>query len=984
MAYRPELSSMDKDTILFLRKNRIGLAFHWDFYARNKSIISKIFLNDVPILTLYKCDTTPGLASWVDFTKAVAAGQYDNVKSTYHFDDQTKTATIIRDYAQNCCDAAFSKGNYLASAINGLIIPQVEYIDAEGYRYSIGHNDGTESYVLHERLNAGGNSNKAITVAQGSIVNKTLGFENRHLMEDLKLTFNGSTPENTIVTLNSQLVPVVQDNVDQSVGWIRQGLKMTSYMNNDFTKNADYSVKTPVEIVNEEVRSETEFTPEDKLYNLEPRSNLRYFYNNVKSHVFCVNPTTGELKRIKNINSNNWDILELPKLTFEIDGDNLNPVDIGEIAVFPIHDSTETTNVLIAMNVGRFRDYTDPETGAETKYARKYAYSIDNGDTWTTVDYETAFGLANAIVIPVFFPTVNALYAISSSDDYKSFNRTVDGISWRGVADDTSIIGSIKASTNADIRSKVLVGFGEGSFITLKNAIEETSEYNTVRKYGPRTVLDYIYKTSHYGDISSYNDSVFVYGDNQELYVHDDTHGWIPLTEDDGTTLTLGEYIAHYEGDSILSLPTFVDIRLVGSYFINAAKYYTLQSYEHRPISTSNEQNHVNINIWSLRLDDGSSPKMTIDSNTYRISQTSESTIPAVNQEPSDNTPWYAIAPSNPVYIGGVYVGTVNPTNSYLSGEVESGIEILKSKNLLSTMVLDGAIPDIDPVDIGESYKTVYKSKNVDLDDSYGYLMHDVLYDGKKHLLFVGDWRDSEAGAGLNPILFDYRLSGDINFHYDIRLKAYRWNGVKCTQQIKARYITDPGSGSDVASCERAPIKIGFPIDINPNAFMLLYNGIPILDGSAYVNPNDSKEIICENLQRYKVMQNYLNPIQYTKNVRDYIYSDFSVITFSSIDSDKEVHMFCDRGSTEYYGKTCRVQFHTDIAGDLVLFNGIDHEYIINSKSKRKIEYIISRHGLSEAVYANSPYNHIGNYNIRADVPRNIVRVQMCLIPKTL
>ena len=217
---------------------------------------------------------------------------------------------------------------------------------------------------------------------------------------------------------------------------------------------------------------------------------------------------------------------------------------------------------------------------------------------------------------------------------------------------------------------------------------------------------------------------------------------------------------------------------------------------------------------------------------------------------------------------------------------------------------------------------------------------------------------------------------------YDLRVKAYRWSGVNCTSQIKARYITDPNIDQNVASCQRAPLKIGFPLEINPNAFMLLYNGIPILDGSAYVNPDDPTEICCENIQRLKIMSEYTDPIQYVEALREFVYSDFTLINFTSVNPDKEVHMFCDRGSSEYYGKTCRVQFHTDIAGDLVLFNGIDHEYLINSKSKRKIEYIISRHGLSEAAYNQSPDGQIGKYNIKTDVPRNIIRVQFCLLPK--
>ncbi|MBO4735054.1 MAG: hypothetical protein J5614_01535, partial [Paludibacteraceae bacterium] len=128
MAYRPELSSMDKDTILFIRKNRVGLAFHWDFYKKNLSLISKLFINDPPVYTLYKAGTNPGIASWVIYNKAIINGQYANIRPDYLFDDQTKNVTMLRDYSQKCCDDAFRKGNYLATTIPNLVIPYTEYI----------------------------------------------------------------------------------------------------------------------------------------------------------------------------------------------------------------------------------------------------------------------------------------------------------------------------------------------------------------------------------------------------------------------------------------------------------------------------------------------------------------------------------------------------------------------------------------------------------------------------------------------------------------------------------------------------------------------------------------------------------------------------------------------------------------------------------------------------------------------------------------
>ena len=973
MAYRPELSSMDKDTILFIRKNRVGLAFHWDFYKKNLSLISKLFVNDPPVYTLYKAGTNPGLASWVIYNKAIINGQYSNIKPRYLFNDQTKKVTILRDYDQKCCDDAFAKGNYLATTIPNLVIPYTEYIDADGFRYSIGINDGTMTYVLHERLNAGGSDDKPIKIEQGSIVNKTLGFENRHLMEDIKLTFKDSTPENTIVSLNSQILPVVIDNVNRSVGWIRQGLRSTSYMNNDFTKTADYSVKTPVELVNEEVRYGNSDDAQDHMLGLEPISPFRFFYNNVKTHLFGFNLSTNVLKRTSNVNSNVWDELTLPNLTTKVMNSDDSETDVAsEVVVFPIHDESKTSNILIAMDVGRFVDTDDYH------FIRKYAYSTDDGDTWTTVTYNSAFGVDNVTIVPVFFPSVNALYVISSADDYTSFIKTVDGIRWTAVDDGTTITGKIVATTNQDIRNKVLIGYGNDQIVKMVDIFSGNLSYDAKVKIGVTTIADYIYLTSHFGDISTYNDSVFVYGSDLELYVKDDERDWLPLKDSDGTTLTLTEYISNCENCNGVTIPTFLDIRLTGSYFVNSTKYYTLQSYEKRKTDDADENYHTNINIWSISLDQ-SGNFMALGQNTYHSNFTSDNKISSVNQTGESKN---SLAPFNPICIGGVYVGFVNATSAYNSGDVESGVNTLRTKNLLSTLELDGSDVSINAIEAGECYKYVFENKNVDVERSYGYLMHYALFDGKKHIIFVGDYKSDEVDSELTPVLFDYRLNGDINFHYDMRVKAYRWHGVKCTQQIRARYITDPDSAMDVASCPRAPTKIGFPIKINPNAFLLLYNGIPILDGSAYVNPENPTEIICENLQRYRVMQEYLNPIQYVKNMREFIYNDFTVINFTAENDEKEVYMFCDRGSSSYYGKTCRVHFHSDIAGDLVVFNGLDHEYIINHKSKRDIEYIISRHGLSEAVYTNSPYNHIGLYNIRTDVPRNIVRIQMALIDK--
>lgn len=222
-----------------------------------------------------------------------------------------------------------------------------------------------------------------------------------------------------------------------------------------------------------------------------------------------------------------------------------------------------------------------------------------------------------------------------------------------------------------------------------------------------------------------------------------------------------------------------------------------------------------------------------------------------------------------------------------------------------------------------------------------------------------------------------YTIPNKRIYHYDLRVKAYKWIGINATQQLRAEYIVWDQDSKAVGATKVKPLRIGFPINLNPNACMLLYNGLPILNDSAYVNPENPREMCIENPELYKALQRYTNPIQFFKNRRDYIHTDFAVINFEASDPTKTCYMFKDKGFVSHAGKECYVDFHSDIMGDCILFNGVDHEYIITGK--KSIKYIISRYGLHEAIYPRQRYMFIGNYNIRTDIARDVYRIQFVI-----
>lgn len=991
MALRPELSSMDKDTILFIRKNRIGLAYHWDFYKKNKSLISKKFLNDPPFKVLYKVGEDNGSENWVDFDLSLEAGRYNGASTQYTVDEVSQETIVTRDYEQDCCDKSFAAGNYLASQMN-MHIPCANYIDAEGYEYTIGLNDGIETYVMTKRFNAGGTENNSIVISQGSMENKSLSFQYRHLMEDLKLNFKEDVPKNVIVSLNSQIAPLVQDNANQHVGWIKGGLNMLSHMNNSFTRDKNLFISDPLIVSSEPAISNIKFKG--------------YFMSNKDNVVFGVSDSG--IYRCTNLGNIGWTKCTTPELYLKYDktDSEVEPEDVTSenIIVLPILDRSKLTNKIIAFDI---QDTIEDDDNYE--YKRRYSVSDDNGVTWQYYDCDELLGSYDK-AFPVFLPNVDGIYLTTESDGYKTLKHSVNGTAWDNVSAN---------EINGYIKIKSFVG-------TDKNFIDEYADIN------PENVPDvynWVYRVMYAGKFENYTPNTFkcgktlyikgvdgkwsplLYGENSYSFVYGDdvvNNGLIKSWDLDkflcfvtygnetaidpssgGHITGFSAYVDNWEGVEDASVTRKLKVFYGFADKSNYSEAEKTSSYaEFKIVLTDGDGDYVNDKVYVIE------PITLTDSNVVKLANLKQ-VWKDDGVEGHENNPQIKyggffryrdmnIALTNIMY--NMYNGTENELYSQI------GISSIADEDIHPDKIRDVENTVTTTVDWSAASSAKHETVVGGSSTLFGDFKYtDILFNGNNTILIFGD-RFVETGTGqdytdlsstpLGSFGYNYRLEVNAMHHYGIRLKAYRWSGVNMTQQIKARYITDPSSEINVSSSAEVPTKIGFPININPNAFMLIYNGLPIIDDSVYVNPENPKEIICENLYRYKIMQQYINPIQFIKDKREWIYNDFAVINFSAEDPTKECFMFLDKGISSYYGKRCMVDFHSDIRGDLVLFNGIDHEFIINPRTKRKITYIMSRYGLQEAVFENSPYNHIGVYNIRSDIPRNIYRIQFCLKDK--
>ena len=222
-----------------------------------------------------------------------------------------------------------------------------------------------------------------------------------------------------------------------------------------------------------------------------------------------------------------------------------------------------------------------------------------------------------------------------------------------------------------------------------------------------------------------------------------------------------------------------------------------------------------------------------------------------------------------------------------------------------------------------------------------------------------------------NENYYNIRLPKKKDYRYAFRPRIYKWKDINISEPIQPTVIS-PYLGNNK---HKKLLSIRFPTKINKNAYILVYNGIPLFFNNR-VNPKDDHEILLDDLDLYRAILKYSNPISVHKDT-SYESHNFTLINASTDNLSKEVYLYLDRANVEYRGKEIVARFSAPIYGECILLNGIDHEYII--EDPHTIKYIPSRFGISEKI---DELNDVGTYNMEVAKEHVVCKLQFILKDK--
>jgi hypothetical protein len=877
MEYRLDLTTMDKDTILFVRKNQYALAYAWSFYQNATSFISKRFTENPPQAIYFKAGE--GFDSWVDYKLAVEDGKY---------------AGILDPVA--ACERAYQNGNRLVSQMN-VNIPNTRYIDANGYEYYIPLNDGSEAPAYREKISSGNTNTDDIQLEQCSVYNLSLPFEKRHLMDDLKLTFKeAGLRENSITTFNMLTVPLIFEDDDAKVAYIRNALRMATISALD-SDSTEFSLPlSPVVGNTSKYIHHGELDVEAKKYN-------RFFlaYGNLYKL-----SSDNAFHKASDLITLQWNEITIPPLLSAVITQGSDPRTDAELAMeYPISKLIVFPGPVKDMLIAY--DSRAVENNAPFSY-NQYAISMDSGQTWVKHYYTQIQGdVQRFFYMPFPKKLDKVVIGVIDSENSVTFYESADAITWTQIQNTTDFLSDVSSSTN------------------------ELGYYDNLFKK-----------------------NLFKFQDDVTVYV--DSVGQMQVKDSDGTWRVLTTL-------STIEAKIRVDFnnRVLQNAEITSEEYNYVYHYDQ---DTRLMQVGYSALCWGLASQQANGPEPSYDrrrtiavyreTGTFYVVDASNYTNASYTHKTIEDVMVDTNQP-DPDSVFGNYMVHFNPDHVYYIdgkwvirddlGTIFAGIP---NEAFVSNMDREGGFVYRISEDF-VSWFTVRGIKGESLPDSPMCHVYANLIDDRGMVFIV---QDDKA--------YTYALMRKGTLHYNLRVNSHKWNGVKLTQQIKGTYLVNQ-LGVQESQSDDPPMRIGFPYDLNPNATILLYNGVPILDGSTYVNPKNKRELVVSNMIDKLNIQKQVYPIQYKYAGRKYVAADFSVIIATAEDTTKEVFAFTSTAKAFSAGKEIYAYFNSKVAGDLVLFNGVDHEYEITDP--QSIKYTFSRYGIEEVMYASVQYNTVGYTN---------------------
>ena len=177
-------------------------------------------------------------------------------------------------------------------------------------------------------------------------------------------------------------------------------------------------------------------------------------------------------------------------------------------------------------------------------------------------------------------------------------------------------------------------------------------------------------------------------------------------------------------------------------------------------------------------------------------------------------------------------------------------------------------------------------------------------------------------------------------YRYDINLRLFGWKGVKVSSFYKPISSTTTPITYNFEAIR--PLKtLTFPVDVNPNAHLIICNGKVLTPDEYYIDSSNPKTIVLKNIEYEcnvlldELVKELDENLEFYENVNPLhllrsmvLERTYSLVNFTATDNTKELYLRNSNACAVDFPKKGEIMFSRLKIGDLVLVDGLFEPYI--------------------------------------------------------
>lgn len=201
---------------------------------------------------------------------------------------------------------------------------------------------------------------------------------------------------------------------------------------------------------------------------------------------------------------------------------------------------------------------------------------------------------------------------------------------------------------------------------------------------------------------------------------------------------------------------------------------------------------------------------------------------------------------------------------------------------------------------------------------------------------------NQKLGAEITPGNYGTVETKEENdeYRYDVNLRLFGWKGVKVSNFYKPSTSTTTPITYNFEVIR--PLKtLTFPVEINPNAHLIICNGQVLTPDEYYIDPNNPKTIVLKNIEfeantlLNEIIAEIDENLDYYENVNPLyllrsmiLERTYSLVNFTAVDSTKELYLRNSNACAVDFPKKGEITFSRLNIGDMILVNGLFEPYL--------------------------------------------------------